>query len=514
MKSFIRLLLFFCCSLYLVGCASFKSDVQSREHNNQQDDFLITPQGELPEAAATTLLSPELLLEELDLIRQNLLSIHPQPFARFSENEFQQQFELLRSSINYPLSRSEFYLRVAPLLANLRDIHSFIHLPKDQFGHFKYQNEKLFPLAVILQSDNQLAKNKSNDRLYVAADLSPQPSLSAGIEILSINQVSVSFLISVMKELTVQETTSGQNRKIQMNFAWLLAAMGYAGETYQVEYLSQGAHHFVNLEGLEVPRNKLASPVSYYGFSQLNSSTALLWLNDFNENQEVFESYLQDKFNQMEKQGLTNLILDLRFNSGGLTENLKSLLSKITKTNIYWASKGKIKVSKQLQKNHRHKTKARRKSKYDKGLRWLPLEWTDSLQHSIWWANEGEIISLQLDPIKPSNNFKPEKTWVLTNGFCYSACSFFVASVNQFKLGKTIGEKPGSLARFQFAYPVAFTLPHSRLKVTFPTMRLDFVASEVEDLILPQEVVQRNQLDIEAKHDPVMMRAIEQAELY
>ena len=219
----------------------------------------------LPNAAAVTQISPELLIEELELIKKHLIKIHPQPFARFSKDKFNVQFNQLKESINYPISRSEFYLRLAPLLASLKDIHTFVHLPKDQFGDFKYRQEKLLPLALIVE----------DEKLFVAADLSDSHLINTGSEVLSINGAPTKFLLNVMRALTTQETVTGQNRKIQMEFSWLLAAMGYAGETYKIEYLWHGDSFETQMNGLKINSKSNSEPQSYYGYSELRNNTAL-----------------------------------------------------------------------------------------------------------------------------------------------------------------------------------------------------------------------------------------------
>ncbi|TQV87842.1 S41 family peptidase [Aliikangiella coralliicola] len=501
MKHLLRLL--FCYSLILLvsGCASLLRDSTSKEDSGK---VIVTDLDDTPVLEASTQISPELLKEELDLIREHILTIHPQPFARWSKAEFETHIRQLKKQLNYPLSRGEFFLRVAPLLANMHDVHSYVNLPKDQFGDFRRRGEKLFPLAVILHQK----------KIFVASDLSAEPMVPNGAEIISINQAPVSYLLDKMRSLTVNETPTGQNRRIQMDFTWLLSAMGYARDTYRVQYLWQDQPFELELAGLKLPKSLSngESPVSFYGYSKLTPNTSLFWLNDFNENPEVFEAYLDEKFTQMHEQGIKNLILDLRYNSGGLSENLKALLSRLTHKPIHWAERGVIKISESLKKNHLTKTRQRREDKYSWGLQWLPFEWTDSLQHSIWWSEPGEVINLELNAIEPNSSKNLSGVWVLTNGYCYSACSFFVASVNHHQLGKTLGEKPGSLAKFQFAYPVNIELPHSGLTLTLPTMRLDFTKTNLPDLIMPQEQIRRTQEDIASRRDPVLNRALRDAE--
>ena len=501
MKHLLRLLCCYSFILWLAGCASLQRESEQIE---ESEKIIVTGSRVAPEPEASTQISPDLLKEELDLIREHILTIHPEPFARWSKAEFETYVSQLKKQLNYPLSRAEFFLRVAPLLAEMHDVHSYINLPKDQFGDFRKRGEKFFPLAVVLQEE----------KVFVASDLSAEPQVPNGAQILSINQAPISFLLNIMRSLTANETLSGQNRRIQMDFTWLLSAMGYAREKYKVKYVWQDKQMEVDLAGLKLPKhdNSNEPPVSYYGYSKLTPNTALFWLNDFNENPEVFEAYLEDKFTQMRDQGVQNLILDLRYNSGGLSRNLKALLARITNKPIHWADRGMIKVSERLKINHRIKTRERREDKYSWGLQWLPFEWTDRLQHSIWWSEPGEIINLELGAIEPNYNGALSGVWVLTNGFCYSACSFFVASVNHHQLGKTLGEKPGSLANFQFAYPVNIELPHTGLTLTLPTMRLDFTQTGLSDLIMPHEPILRTQEDIASRRDPVLNRALRDAE--
>lgn len=473
----------------------------------QSGDIVVTDSRAqpVPEAVAITQISPELLREELDIFKQQLLEIHPQPFARTSRAEFEKAFKQVKDSLMYPLSRAEFFLRLAPLVASLRDVHSYLNLPKDQFGDLSIRNEKLFPLAVIVHQQ----------KFYVAADLSDEPQIPIGAEITQINNAPSDYLLNVMRSLTARETNSGQFRRIQLDFTWLLAAMGYARQSYEVEYSWQGKSYLAQLDGLEIANtSKDSKPaISYYGYSRLTPNTALLWLNDFNENPEVFSAYLEKQFTQMADYQIDNLIIDVRYNQGGLSENLKNLLAHLTDEPVYWASQGVIKISDELKNNHINKTKARRESKYKWGLQWLPLEWTDKLQHSIYWADLGETITLTLESITPIDSYRPKRVWVLTNGFCYSACSLFVASVNHYQLAKTMGEQTGSLARYQFAYPVKVQLPHSGMSINLPTMRLDFPFGDAEQLIQPQETVLRSLQDIQERRDPVLNRALKQAEI-
>ncbi|WP_444997104.1 S41 family peptidase [Aliikangiella sp. IMCC44359] len=477
--------------LGLVGCASINRSTSESDLLDKKVPLI---------AVSSTQISPDLLREELDFLKRKLVAIHPEPFARIHKSDFENLFNQVKASLTYPMSKAEFYFRIAPLLASLRDVHSFINLP--EYNH--QQNDGLFPLAVLVEQDS----------VYVAADLSDQPVVPVGAKLVSINQAPISYLLKSMRSVTAKETKAGQSRRIQLSFAWLLASMGQVNKEFELQYFWQGKVFSQRLKGLPFPKKKknVSDKQSYYGFSQLTVSTSLLWLNDFNEVPEVFEAFLEDKFNTMATGRVDNLIIDMRYNQGGLSENLKNLLSRLTDKPVYWAQQGIIKISEELKDNHISRTRKRRADKYKWGLQWLPLEWTDQLQHSIWWGDLGDTITLNLEPVEPYGGYKPKKVWVLTNGFCYSACSSFVASINYYKLAKTVGEKTGSFAQYQFAYPIEIKLPHTELIATLPAMRFDFLSAGENELIKPQEEISRTVEEISGRVDPVLNSALREAE--
>jgi len=489
-------------ALVLSACASIQKSSQEERLDDSGIDAdssvkILTP-------SASTMISPELLKEDFTFLKERLLEIHPEPFARYPNHLFEQEFQKVLAQLRRPMTRGEFYSHAMPLLAKLKDVHTYIHLPKDHNGNYRRVDERLFPLAVILEQG----------KLYVAADLSSKPQIETGAILHSINDSPVTELIEKMRKLTTQETDTGQNRRVQMDFARLLAVIGKGENTYRIDYSINGLEKSAVVDGISTPEGPKegSRPVSYYGYSKLTEKTSLLWLNDFNESPEVFVEYLDRKFSEMEGLKVENLIIDMRYNSGGLSENLKALLSKVTEEPILWAEKGQIRVSTYLQRHHRAATRHRREDKLSWGFKWLPVEWTNQLQRSIWWADPGELIDLQLEPVAPSKNKRLKRVWVLTNGFCYSACSFFVASVNHYELARTIGEVPGSLASFQFAYPIVLTLPHSQLKLNLPSMRLDFSESDEASLIEPHLTVIRTGEDIRNRRDVILNTAIQEAE--
>ena len=106
------------------------------------------------------LISPQLLKQDFDQLMTLITQVHPEPYALISESEFKNRASIIRSSIKYPLSPNEFYLRVAPVVADIGDVHSSLDLPKylprssvygDNLVSQSDSAPKLFPLAVLVE---------------------------------------------------------------------------------------------------------------------------------------------------------------------------------------------------------------------------------------------------------------------------------------------------------------------------------------------------------------------------
>jgi peptidase S41-like protein len=535
-----------CRVLILLGALLFLSAcVTSPSSINKEQELQLRKKN-----AHYSLIAPALLKIDLEQLTQRIIEVHPEPFALISKSDFIAEKEAIKKSIRYPMSRSEFYLRIAPLVVELQDIHSRVKLPKylgqtgaveggknqvpaNAFGDSEKleqspESQRLFPLAVLYEPEH----------LYVAADLSAHPQVPSGAEIKSINGAPIKFILQVMRRITVRETSAGLRRKIQVDFPWLLAAMGYATNRYQIVYQWDGREIEKQVNGLRPIVKQEPSPEagedaddkthsdlivesdssrSFYGFSQLTQKTALLWFNDFNEDPQVFAQFITQQFEQMRRQEITNLIVDVRYNDGGLSQNIKQLVSHLSDEAVFWSQTGRIKVSRPLKRLHQRKTKQRRKNKYKWGLQWLPLEWTDSLQYEISWGELGENLNVDFEPIQPSKISPPSRIVVLTNGFCFSACSSFVAIVNRYSLAETMGETAGSIARVQYAYPLEMSLPHSQLTFMLPTMKLMFdknvtnrraAIEGAQNLIEPKISIIRSQQQIIERQDVLLNRAL------
>lgn len=521
-----KLILFSTLLTLVAGCSSIGG--LKKTSTSQQ---VIVSQ---PSNMASSAVAAELLHRDVDQLVALIEQVHPEPYSLISKQQLVDKANEIKQSINYPLKRREFYLKLAPLVTALSDVHSTLRLPQKLNQAFveKELSSGLFPLAILFEDYG----------VFVATDLSGRPQVPTGAKLVAINHLPIDYLLSAMKRITSYETETGLRRRIQVDFAWLLADLGLATERYHVQYEYESVTYQVDLAGLSIESadDDMAEdathnnqetyldeqPIkkqSFYGSSLLASGTGLVWFNDFNEDPEIFDAYLDSQFARFAQQGVTNLVIDVRYNDGGLSQNIKNLLSRLTGEPLAWYKTGEIKVSKPLKLKHQKATRERRKSKYQWGLQWLPLEWTDALQYKILWSDIGESIDIGFSPISASEQRYFKQVVVLTNGYCYSACSAFVAAVNQYGLAHTMGETAGSIAQVQYAYPIDSVLSHSHLVISLPTTKLSFdplidnrneLLMKAQKFIKPQKRVRRSIDGVKKRQDSSLSAALNYIETH
>ena len=99
-----------------------------------------------PESKLSRIISPDKLKEDLDLLFNKIEEIHPNPYAYVTKEEFMQLRQGLYSQIDRPYSRSEFYRLVAPVVASLRNGHTFLSPFLEEFQTYAKSGGRLFPL--------------------------------------------------------------------------------------------------------------------------------------------------------------------------------------------------------------------------------------------------------------------------------------------------------------------------------------------------------------------------------
>jgi len=449
--------------------------------------------------------SPQQLRDDLKFIDTQLLSIHPEPFARLAITEYRKQYQSTYQNLSWPRNRQRYYEALLPLISKFQDTHIQLNFPDTEYNNFiKTKGE--FPLTV-LNTDNTLVVLSDNQGL---------PTVPVGAEIRTINKIPSSKLLAAMGQMVPAETESGRNRLVQVQFPRLLWSYFSGAIDYEIEFLWRGKvikQKLTNAQLTELQLNSIQQrrQGSHYGVITVDNDTTMLWMNDFNERYDVFEEFLEQLFSDLRIQGKKNLILDLRYNEGGITDNLALLLSYLAPKSLNWADKASLKISAAFKRQHEQLIGHTKDEKYSRYLGWLPMEYLNFWQWEILFAENGEQFQTEIAPVlnKEERYFQGEVI-VLSNGYCFSACAALVATLSKNDLATIIGEPPGSYVDTQYGYPVKIRLPNTGLVLTMPSMK--FVLNKDADLkqvLEPDHSVKRRKMDVLMGRDIVFQAALE-----
>ena len=129
----------------LCGCAAFIRSSQEMLRESHREV--------LPAEFAQTY-SPSELKEDLRFLIQTLEEVHPHLYAYISETEASQAQGKVEQEFVRPLSRIEFYFRIAPVVAAFSDGHTRIVLPHEEYQEWIRTARPVFPLEVTVRNDS------------------------------------------------------------------------------------------------------------------------------------------------------------------------------------------------------------------------------------------------------------------------------------------------------------------------------------------------------------------------
>lgn len=448
--------------------------------------------------------SPQQLRDDLKFIDEQLRSIHPNLFYRQSNSEYQKRFQQTYDNLSWPRNRRRFYTTIMPLVASFQDTHIQLQLPKSEFLNFATQQGP-FPLKVLI-TDNEM---------IVLSDEQELPTIPVGAIITEINNFKVADLLPLLEKMVPAETETGRIRLVQVHLPELLWAFFPDQDRYTITYEWRGKSHSESLHPLlhRIDPESFGpyAPTSHYGAIPIDDKTSILWLNDFNENYDDFENFINSFFTKLRADGKQNLILDLRYNRGGVTDNLKLLLSYLSDRPVNWAHYATLKVSSAFKDQHSQLVDDTKSEKYTSYLGWLPMEYLNLWQWELLFSSEGDVLETSLDPVvKNLPNYFKGNIIVLSNGYCFSACAALVSNLKNHGLATVIGESPGSYVGRQFGYPVEVKLPNTGLILSVPAM--EFVLHHNvgnHRYLKPDHKVTRRKMDVMMGYDVVFQAALE-----
>ncbi|MEO7176672.1 MAG: S41 family peptidase [Saprospiraceae bacterium] len=436
---------------------------------------LLAQNAKLPEAT----LSVDQLRTDLQYLKKNLESHHPNLFLYCSKERLDHVFDTLSNTIKQPLTELQFYKHITILSSIIKDGHT-VMLPSVAGTDLHNSQSNFLPYHISL-IDNRLYF----DLVCTSDNLIPIES-----EILSINGSSSAEIIQTLSARIVRD---GNNTTYPM---WILSQ--YFREYYSyffghpdlftIEYKTKNVKNLVVIKAL--PKDS----ISFYRQSRYPSrlkepkaneaitlkispdnKVATLTIKDFHNAilkkmyHQNFKKSIDAIFEDLQRLGTPNLILDLRDNQGGDIPNGQYLLSYLLK-NPFTVVQSYRKV-----------------------------------QNGVLKECSGQSLGM----FKPKNNAFKGKLIVLINGGSFSNTGIVAACLKRYNRATFIGEETGGSNKVLAGYTKDFSLPNTRIRIQIPTRQ--FMLDETLPLLghgtMPDHLLERSLSDVIDDMDGVMRYA-------
>ncbi|GAT61649.1 peptidase family S41 [Paludibacter jiangxiensis] len=441
--------------------------------------------------------SVKALRSDVDFVHHKLEKLHPSLYRYISKQELDRKFDSLKTSIASPMTSNEFFFRISPVVASVRQGHT-----------------RIFPLTRRLTKQEMVKARKNgaspvmklhlgwvDHRLYLLKTTASDSTLKPGSEILSLDSITPQQLFAKYAPTFASDgfNTTFHDRLFNKKFASYFYYETGVRDSVLCKVSNGGVVRSVWLKPPERQKKKQEKPLSspsdaekqkkrvfehqkkVQGYDALtgefsknlrfmgqDSSVAVLTVKDFVKGK--YKRFYADNFRKIDSVQTRALVLDLRDNTGGDLSDIQCLYSYLAENNFRFVKPAVVTSKTSLW--HDDYFNASSPSQF--ALRvlgtpgWLVYNtFTTLITHK---KADGRYY-FYYPPIwqkhPKANRFKG-KVYVLINGCSFSASSIISANLKGSGRAIFVGEETGGAYNGCVAGQMpSFTLPGSKLKMSF-----------------------------------------------
>lgn len=361
---------------------------------------------------------------------QDLKLYHAGLYRYTSKEDFDKYADSLEQSIQEPLTELELYRKMKPMISKTRCLHTDL-ITKATYDGSLDKGSNLMPLQVFLD----------HGHLYAVRSFENVPSVLAGDELIAINGKAIDH---VLQKILPAIPADGYNQTMK-NLAiyhqfpsWYRSMVEVTAE-FQLSLLRKGTLLTVVVKGAKF--SDLARPGFLMPFNDekqldfsITGQTGILTVRSFAKSDikagnQNFKLFIDDVFAQLKNRKTKNLIIDLRYNTGGSDPNAAYLSGFFfDQPYRYW---DRIEV-------------AEGTAKSIKGISAL-LYRKPVQKDGVWLWQKGKLTHEFdfTDVMQPHPDHFQGNIYLLLNGFCMSSCADFAAIVSKNPKVRTVGEETG-----------------------------------------------------------------------
>ncbi len=431
---------------------------------------------------------PEKLIRDVDYTYQLLKDGHPGLYWYITKPELDAKFDSLKSTITSPLTTKEFFIKLAPVVAQIKCGHTKMLLVSKKWS--KKEQDSIKKLGV--RPIDQLGYKVVGDHLYITSFNSNVKEIKKGNEILAINDIPSAQIISNLRSGIASDGYNQTFKNAVLNRAFISYYTTFYGNQDVVDFkIKNEKDSTLNLQfnvykkpvvkdsttvkkktkeeikkekELAKAKKKLnykgydefKKPILDLNFLEKDSSIAYLKVKSFSFPNANFQRFFKESFAAIKKGKTKDLIIDLRNNGGGSLAACRELFSYLVDKNYVYLKEGEL--DRKFNPYWNDKGIANKL----KGLSFEMATWI------ILKKKEGKyyLNYRGTKPLPPKKDHFDGKIYVLINGYSFSASALLAANLQQLKRATFVGEETGGGYNGCVAGQIPIlNLPNSKLKL-------------------------------------------------
>ncbi|MGD1841011.1 MAG: S41 family peptidase [Thermonemataceae bacterium] len=415
------------------------------------------------------------VLEDLETLKKVLEEAHYNLFAYTTKSDFEAMYHSLKNQIQQDsltlLQSTNLFQQLSSIVNNG---HTYIDFPIQPYVAYIQSGGTLFPLEITFE----------NGKSYVRKNWSENSAIKVGAEIMSINGKFMDEIASKIYPYISAERPYFKKAKIEFysfpRYYWQVFGRQ---DSFRIRLKSEKGIKTVEVKSIPAI-NEFESKRTeiFHSNRQLKyfDSTAYLNPGAFSGNEDTFRAFIDSAFTDIQRHQSSNLIIDLRNNTGGNDSFSDYLVSYFADKPFKWYSDFKIKTSKTLKEVTRKNN-----------------DTTKAYFQQILLRKDGEIYAPTLAAYQPQDISRRYKgtIYVLVNRQSISQATVTAAQIQDYSWGTIVGEETGeypSLYASVFQYP----LPNTGIVVVISKGRIIRVnGSKKEEGVLPDIFIKDHLID-------------------
>jgi len=448
----------------------------------------------------TALIPIDQLKSDVDFTYKKLQNLHPQLYWYTSKSVLDYKFDSLKSTIREPITPLQFYKKLSPVVAAVRQGHTYLYPASMQMT--KKETKALIKKGTgpFSQFDFDFFDNK----LYVVNNKSYDKSIKEGSEVITVNGIKP---LALIEEYNNYYSSDGYNTTLKTATSGKRFTSYFTVEngikdslTYTLKYkdsiqlITIRRHKDDSIKKKEPKTQKRITAldraksrtirrkkrVNGYkadsknynrnlDFIEKDSSVAIMKIRSFNKGD--FRPFYKESFRKIEKYKSNTLILDLRDNGGGRLNEIVDLYSYLADSTFVFLDKSEV-VSKSSLIEGAYFNGGSFGVKILKAI-YAPIVYSYLLLTVHKDTSGKKYYATQTKPHKVNTNPFKGKIYVMINGGSFSASSLISSNLKSSKRVIFVGEETGGAFNGTVAgFMPVIKLPNSKLKIRIGLMMM------------------------------------------